>query len=190
MSQVRQTGAEGDGYDGHLRRVVLVLPEVHVPDYDKGPWTGAGRLLGPIDQYIGGVEHAVLHLLYSRFFNRVLNDLGLVGAREPFKNLLTQGMVIKDGSKMSKSKGNVVDPDYLIEKYGADTARLFCLFASPPEKDLDWSDKGVEGSFRFLQRIWRLVDERAEEWQPQRRFSRLLSPKQARPSLPTSSTRP
>lgn len=117
----------------------------------------------PVDQYIGGVEHAVLHLLYSRFFNRVLNGLGLVGAREPFENLLTQGMVIKDGAKMSKSKGNVVDPDYLIEKYGADTARLFCLFASPPEKDLDWSDQGVEGSARFLQRVWRLVAERIEK---------------------------
>jgi len=117
----------------------------------------------PVDQYIGGIEHAVLHLLYSRFFNRVLNDLGLVSVREPFQNLLTQGMVIKDGAKMSKSKGNVVDPDYLIEKYGADTARLFCLFASPPEKDLDWNDKGVEGSFRFLQRVWRLVADRAEQ---------------------------
>jgi leucyl-tRNA synthetase len=117
----------------------------------------------PVDQYIGGVEHAVLHLLYSRFFNRVLNGLGLVEAREPFENLLTQGMVIKDGAKMSKSKGNVVDPDYLIEKYGADTARLFCLFASPPEKDLDWSDQGVEGSARFLQRVWRLVAERIEQ---------------------------
>ena len=95
----------------------------------------------PVDQYIGGIEHAVLHLLYSRFFNRVLNELGFVEVREPFQNLLTQGMVIKDGAKMSKSKGNVVDPDYLIEKYGADTARLFCLFASPPEKDLDWNDK-------------------------------------------------
>ncbi len=98
----------------------------------------------PVDQYIGGVEHAVLHLLYSRFFNRVLNEFGLVAAREPFENLLTQGMVIKDGAKMSKSKGNVVDPDYMIKKYGADTARLFCLFASPPEKSLDWNDKGVE----------------------------------------------
>jgi len=116
----------------------------------------------PVDQYIGGIEHAVLHLLYSRFFNRVMNELGFVTVREPFENLLTQGMVIKDGSKMSKSKGNVVDPDYLVEKYGADTARLFCLFASPPEKDLDWSDKGVEGCFRFLQRVWRLIVERAD----------------------------
>lgn len=131
-------------------------------DYDEGPldkekvdyWM-------PVDQYIGGIEHAVLHLLYARFFNRVLNDLGFVGVREPFENLLTQGMVIKDGAKMSKSKGNVVDPDYLIERYGADTARLFCLFASPPEKDLDWSDKGVEGSYRFLQRVWRLVIEQS-----------------------------
>jgi len=116
----------------------------------------------PVDQYIGGVEHAVLHLLYSRFFNRVLNELGLVGVREPFENLLTQGMVIKDGAKMSKSKGNVVDPDYLIEKYGADTTRLCCLFASPPEKDLEWSDKGVEGSSRFLHRVWRLVVDRMD----------------------------
>ncbi|MBA4416847.1 MAG: leucine--tRNA ligase [Syntrophus sp. (in: bacteria)] len=136
------------------------------PQYDEGPLDRKKvDYWAPVDQYIGGVEHAVLHLLYSRFFNRVLNDLGLMGAREPFKNLLTQGMVIKDGSKMSKSKGNVVDPDYLIEKYGADTARLFCLFASPPEKDLDWSDKGVEGSFRFLQRVWRLVADRAEALQ-------------------------
>lgn len=117
----------------------------------------------PVDQYIGGVEHAVLHLLYSRFFNRVLNELGFVTVREPFANLLTQGMVIKDGSKMSKSKGNVVDPDYLIQRFGADTARLFCLFAAPPEKDLDWSDKGVEGSYRFLHRLWRLVAERVDE---------------------------
>ncbi|HEY3276883.1 MAG TPA: leucine--tRNA ligase [Syntrophorhabdaceae bacterium] len=134
------------------------------PDYDKGPLDRARvDYWMPVDQYIGGVEHAVLHLLYSRFFNRVLYDLGLTAEKEPFKNLLTQGMVIKDGSKMSKSKGNVVDPDYLIEKYGADTARLFCLFAAPPEKDLDWSDKGVEGSFRFIQRVWRLVEERVDE---------------------------
>ncbi len=111
----------------------------------------------PVDQYIGGVEHAVLHLLYSRFFTRVIRDLGIIGYSEPFKNLLTQGMVIKDGSKMSKSKGNVVDPDYLIERYGSDTSRLFSLFAAPPERDLEWSDKGVDGAYRFLNRIWNLV---------------------------------
>ncbi|MEW6109627.1 MAG: leucine--tRNA ligase [Nitrospirota bacterium] len=111
----------------------------------------------PVDQYIGGVEHAVLHLLYSRFFTRVLRDIGIINTSEPFRNLLTQGMVIKDGAKMSKSKGNVVDPDYLIDKYGSDTSRLFSLFAAPPEKDLDWSDKGVEGAYRFLNRIWNLV---------------------------------
>ncbi len=111
----------------------------------------------PVDQYIGGVEHAVLHLLYSRFFTRVIRDLGITGCSEPFSNLLTQGMVIKDGAKMSKSKGNVVDPDYLIDRYGSDTSRLFSLFAAPPEKDLDWSDKGVEGAYRFLSRVWNLV---------------------------------
>jgi leucyl-tRNA synthetase len=111
----------------------------------------------PVDQYIGGVEHAVLHLLYSRFFTRVLRDLGMTDRDEPFRNLLTQGMVIKDGAKMSKSKGNVVDPDYLIDRYGADTSRLFSLFAAPPEKDLDWSDKGVEGAYRFLSRVWNVV---------------------------------
>jgi leucyl-tRNA synthetase len=111
----------------------------------------------PVDQYIGGVEHAVLHLLYSRFFTRVLRDLGIIAYPEPFTNLLTQGMVIKDGAKMSKSKGNVVDPDYLIERYGSDTSRLFSLFAAPPEKDLDWSDKGVEGAYRFLSRVWNIV---------------------------------
>lgn len=110
----------------------------------------------PVDQYVGGIEHAILHLLYSRFFTRVLRDLHYVDVDEPFSKLLTQGMVIKDGFKMSKSKGNVVDPDHLISQYGADTARLFILFASPAEKDLDWSDQGVEGSFRFLNRIWNL----------------------------------
>lgn len=111
----------------------------------------------PVDQYIGGIEHAVLHLLYSRFFTRVIRDLGLIHISEPFQNLLTQGMVIKDGAKMSKSKGNVVDPNYLIERYGADTSRLFSLFAAPPEKDLDWADKGVDGAFRFLNRLWGVV---------------------------------
>ena len=111
----------------------------------------------PVDQYIGGIEHAILHLLYSRFFMKVLKDSHLVAVNEPFKNLLTQGMVIKDGTKMSKSKGNVVSPDEIVEKYGADTARLFILFASPPERDLDWSDAGVEGASRFLQRYWRIL---------------------------------
>lgn len=111
----------------------------------------------PVEQYIGGVEHAILHLLYSRFFTKVLYDMGLVGFQEPFTNLLTQGMVLKDGTKMSKSKGNVVSPEEIVEKYGADTARLFILFAAPPERDLEWSDQGVEGAFRFLNRVWRLV---------------------------------
>ncbi len=148
----------------------------------------------PVDQYIGGIEHAILHLLYSRFYTRVLRDFGLVDFPEPFTNLLTQGMVVKetqhcaqDGflfpeevtaggtcskcgrvvqvgrtEKMSKSKKNVVDPDTLVKKYGADTVRLFCLFASPPEKDLEWSELGVEGAARFLNRVWRFMEDHAE----------------------------
>ena len=116
-----------------------------------------------VDQYIGGVEHAILHLLYARFFQMVMHDLGLVDAEEPFENLLTQGMVIKDGAKMSKSLGNVVSPEEIQAKYGADTARLFILFAAPPEKELDWSDAGVEGSYRFLNRVYRLVQEYVNE---------------------------
>lgn len=111
----------------------------------------------PVDQYIGGIEHAILHLLYSRFFTKVLKDASLINFNEPFKNLLTQGMVIKDGSKMSKSKGNVVSPEEIIAKYGADTARLFILFAAPPERDLEWSEQGVEGAYRFLGRVWRII---------------------------------
>lgn len=110
-----------------------------------------------VDQYIGGIEHAILHLLYSRFFVKVLRDAGLVKVDEPFTNLLTQGMVIKDGAKMSKSLGNVVSPEEIIGKYGADTARLFIMFAAPVERELEWSDQGVEGSFRFLNRVWRIV---------------------------------
>lgn len=112
----------------------------------------------PVDQYIGGIEHAILHLLYSRFFTKVLRDAGMLDYDEPFANLLTQGMVIKDGAKMSKSLGNVVSPEEIINKYGADTARLFILFAAPVERDLDWSDEGVQGSYRFLNRVWRIVN--------------------------------
>lgn len=111
----------------------------------------------PVDQYVGGIEHAILHLLYSRFFTKALRDLGLLDFDEPFKNLLTQGMVLKDGAKMSKSKGNTVDPDEIFENYGADTARLFILSDSPPARDFDWSDAGVEGCYKFLNRVWRLV---------------------------------
>ncbi len=111
----------------------------------------------PVDYYIGGIEHAILHLLYARFFNRLLFDLKLINTKEPFKKLLTQGMVLKDGSKMSKSKGNTVDPQQLIDKYGADTARLFVLFAAPAEQSLEWSDQGIEGSFRFLKKLWKMV---------------------------------
>ncbi len=116
----------------------------------------------PVDQYIGGVEHAVLHLLYARFYHKLMRDTGLFtseqGGDEPFKNLLTQGMVLKDGSKMSKSKGNTVDPNAIIERFGADTARLFTLFAAPPEKELEWNDAAVEGAHRFLKRVWRLLE--------------------------------
>lgn len=118
----------------------------------------------PVDQYIGGVEHAILHLMYARFFTKVLYDAGMLSCEEPFTNLLTQGMVLKDGAKMSKSKGNVVSPEDTIEKYGADTTRLFILFASPPERDLEWSEQGVEGCHRFLNRVWRLVVDLAK-WQ-------------------------
>ena len=116
----------------------------------------------PVDQYVGGIEHAVLHLLYSRFFYRCMRDMGLVEGEEPFTNLLCQGMVLKDGAKMSKSKGNTVDPQGLIERYGADTVRLFVMFAAPPEQSLEWSDQGVQGAHRFINRVWRLVNSHIE----------------------------
>jgi len=117
----------------------------------------------PVNQYIGGIEHAILHLLYARFFTKVIRDLGLIEANEPFSKWLAQGMVLKDGDKMSKSKGNVVDPGKILKEYGADTARLFILFASPPEKDLEWSDAGVEGASRFLNRVWRYIVNNLDE---------------------------
>jgi leucyl-tRNA synthetase len=112
----------------------------------------------PVDFYVGGVEHAILHLIYSRFFSRVFRDLGMVDHSEPFTHLLTQGMVLKDGAVMSKSKGNVVDPDAMMQKYGADALRLYVVFVAPPEKEVEWTDAGIEGSFRFLARVWRIVD--------------------------------
>jgi leucyl-tRNA synthetase len=128
------------------------------PHNEKDPFdTEKANYWMPVDQYIGGIEHAILHLLYSRFFMKVLQDEGLVNAGEPFTNLLCQGMVLKDGGKMSKSVGNVVSPEEIVAKYGADTARLFILFAAPPEKDLGWSDQGVEGSYRFLKRVWAIT---------------------------------
>ena len=128
------------------------------PHYDTGMFeANAAAYWMPVDQYIGGIEHAVLHLLYARFYTKVLRDLGLTKIDEPFMALLSQGMVIKDGAKMSKSKGNVVSDDYVREKYGADTGRLFELFAAPPEKDLEWNDQGIEGASRFLNRVWRFV---------------------------------
>jgi leucyl-tRNA synthetase len=129
------------------------------PRNDKQPFNPAAvKYWLPVDFYSGGVEHAILHLIYSRFFARVFRDLGYVGHSEPFTQLLTQGMVLKDGAVMSKSKGNVVDPDAMLEKYGADALRLYVMFVAPPEKEVEWTDTGLEGSFRFLARVWRLVD--------------------------------
>src|SRR6056297_3135922 len=133
------------------------------PDNEKLPFSKEmSDKWFPVDQYVGGIEHAILHLLYARFFTKVSHDMGLTDAVEPFSKWLAQGMVLKDGAKMSKSKGNVVDPRDILDEYGADTARLFILFASPPEKDLEWSDKGVEGADRFLNRVWRFVTENLE----------------------------
>jgi leucyl-tRNA synthetase len=134
----------------------LRFADAHNADLPFAP--DHARYWMPVDFYSGGVEHAILHLLYSRFFTRVLRDVGLVRLDEPFKRLLTQGMVLKDGAVMSKSKGNVVDPDDMLSKYGADALRLYVMFVAPPEKEVEWSDAGLEGSFRFLLRVWRLVD--------------------------------
>jgi leucyl-tRNA synthetase len=133
------------------------------PDNTRSMLDERARYWLPVDQYIGGEEHAILHLLYARFYNKLMRDAGLTEFDEPFTNLLTQGMVLKDGAKMSKSKGNTVDPQALIEQYGADTARLFIMFAAPPEQSLEWSDSAVEGAFRFLRRVWRLVFEHVQQ---------------------------
>jgi len=132
------------------------------PDSDTAMLDDRAAYWTPVDQYTGGIEHAILHLLYSRFFQRVMRDEGLTDVSEPFTNLLTQGMVLKDGAKMSKNKGNTVDPQELIARYGADTVRLFMMFAAPPEQSLEWSDDGVQGSYRFLKRFWHAVVEHAE----------------------------
>ncbi len=132
------------------------------PDNDQAMLDDRVDYWAPVDQYIGGIEHAILHLLYSRFYHKLMRDEGLVNSDEPFKNLLTQGMVLKDGVKMSKSKGNTVDPQGIIDKYGADTARLFMMYAAPPEQSLEWSDSGVEGQYKFLKRLWRIVHEHIE----------------------------
>ena len=133
------------------------------PDNDKTMLDERANYWLPVDQYIGGIEHAILHLLYARFFNKLMRDVGLVNCSEPFTQLLTQGMVLKDGTKMSKSKGNTVDPQALIDRYGADTARLFMMFAAPPEQSLEWSDAGVEGAYRFLKRLWKAVHDHVEK---------------------------
>ncbi len=133
------------------------------PDSDNAMLDDRAKYWTPVDQYTGGIEHAILHLLYSRFFQRVMRDEGITDVSEPFTNLLTQGMVLKDGAKMSKAKGNTVDPAELIEKYGADTVRLFMMFAAPPEQTIEWSDDGVQGSYRFLKRFWTAVVEHADK---------------------------
>ena len=138
------------------------------PKYDKGPFDKEDvKYWMPVDQYIGGIEHAVLHLLYSRFFTKFLQDIGLVNFGEPFQRLLTQGMVLKDGEVMSKSRGNIVDPDEIIAKYGADTMRLFILFAAPPDTELEWEERGTEGAFRFLNRVWRIQENLKEKADPE-----------------------
>lgn len=133
------------------------------PDLNTAMLDSRANYWTPVDQYIGGIEHAILHLLYARFFHKAMRDEGLVNTDEPFANLLTQGMVLKDGSKMSKSKGNTVDPQELIESYGADTVRFFIMFTSPPEQSLEWSDAGVEGAYRFLKRLWGIVLQHVEQ---------------------------
>ncbi len=160
VPEVRRSRPARDRHDGHVRRLVVVLLSLlrreerrRCPSIRR-----RSRYWLPVDFYSGGVEHAILHLIYSRFFTRVFRDLGMVEHSEPFTQLLTQGMVLKDGEVMSKSKGNVVDPDLMLQKYGADALRLYVMFVAPPENEVEWTDSGLEGSYRFLARVWRLVD--------------------------------
>jgi len=136
------------------------------PDQNDAMLDERAAYWSPVDLYIGGIEHAILHLLYARFYHKLMRDEGLIESSEPFKRLLTQGMVLKDGSKMSKSKGNTIDPQELIDRYGADTVRLFIMFASPPEQSLDWSDTGVEGAYRFLKRMWAAIQDHVADTAP------------------------
>ena len=176
---MRRARAARNGHDGHVRRLVLVFLPLHGSADDHAPFDkDKAAYWFPIDQYIGGVEHAILHLIYSRFFCKVMADLGLVDHREPIKRLFSQGMVLKDGAKMSKSKGNLVGAIEMADKYGCDTGRMYTLFAAPPEKDLEWSEQGIEGSARFLNRVFRLVDKHAPalreiaiDWNAQTDFS-------------------
>lgn len=147
-------------------------------DCDNAMLDDKANYWGPVDQYIGGIEHAILHLLYARFFHKLMRDLGLVDSDEPFKRLLTQGMVLKDGTKMSKSKGNTVDPQSLIQQYGADTVRLFIMFAAPPEQSLEWSDSGVEGANRFLRRLWKQVYQHTSQGKTEALLTENLNEKQ------------
>ena len=154
---VRRPRQARDRHDGHVRRLVLVLPALLRRAQRRGRVGPAiVREWMPVDQYIGGVEHAILHLMYARFFCKALTDLGHLDVQEPFAKLFTQGMITKDGAKMSKSKGNVVSPGAIVASHGADTARAYILFIGPPDQDADWSDEGVEGVHRFLSRLWRL----------------------------------
>ena len=154
---LRRASAPRDGHDGHVRRLVVVLHALLRPAQRRAPFDrSVADYWLPVNQYIGGIEHAILHLMYARFFAKVMNDLDIVGFREPFARLFNQGMLYYRGAKMSKSKGNVVAPDDIVARYGADTLRLYMLFMGPAEQDKEWQDAGVEGMSRFLGRLWRL----------------------------------